>query len=132
MVRGVLDARSEAEVQVELAKLAAHQYGAWLARALRQYGDALFYDQFGDNPGLCRVAPEWPWRDYRLRLSHGRSHGTDRRMERAGLVWGIYRNFEPAQGRCARQRKYRHPSQCPLAMAGVPPGEVSYLDALGV
>jgi hypothetical protein len=54
------------------------------------------------------------------------------RLERTALVWAIYRNFTPAQERSVRKRKYRHPGQCPLAVAGVPPGEVSYLDALAV
>lgn len=38
-----------------------------------------------------RVSPEWLWRDFRLRLSRGRNHGSSERLERAALVWGIYR-----------------------------------------
>ena len=49
------------------------------------------------NAGLVRVGPEWVWRDFRLRLSHGRNHGSEVRLERAALVWAIYRNFTPAQ-----------------------------------
>jgi hypothetical protein len=94
--------------------------------------DAALVYLCGYNAGLGRVSPEWVWRDFRLRLSHGRNHGSDARLERAALVWAIYRDFEPAQGRCERKRQYRHAGQCPLAVAGVPPGEVSYLDALGV
>jgi hypothetical protein len=48
------------------------------------------------------------------------------------LLWAIYQNFEPAQERSERQRKYRHPGQCPLAVAGLLPGDITYLDALAV
>jgi hypothetical protein len=132
LVRAVYDAPSWAAAQTALATLAAHEAGAGLARAVAAHlDDALVY-LCGYNQGLGRCSPEWLWRDFRLCLSHGRNHGTDPRLERAGLVWAIYHNFEPAQGRCERQRSYRHPGQCPLAVAGVPPGDVSYLDALGV
>ena len=82
--------------------------------------------------GLQRVTPEWYWRDFRLRLSRGCNHRSDQRLERAALVWAIYHNFEPAQWRSERKRHYRHPGQSALKVAGVPPGQVSYLDALGV
>ena len=78
------------------------------------------------------MTPEWCWRDFRLGAGHGRNHGSVVRLERAALLWGVYRNFEPAQRRKERKRHYRRPGQSPLAMAGVPPGEVSYLDALGI
>jgi len=84
------------------------------------------------NRGLLRVSPEWCWRDFRLRLSQGRNHGAEPRLERAALVWAIHRNFTPAQERYERKRRYRHPGLSPLAVAGVPPGAASYLDALGV
>ena len=82
--------------------------------------------------GLQPVTPEWYWRDFRLRLSHGRNHRSDQRLERASLLWAIYHNFEPAQWRSERKRHYRYPGQSALAVAGAPPGQVSYLDALGV
>ena len=82
--------------------------------------------------GLQRVTPEWYWRDFRLRLSHGRNHRSDQRLERAALVWAIYHNFEPAQRRSEHKRHYRYPGQSALEVAGAPPGKVSYLDALGV
>jgi len=81
---------------------------------------------------LQRVTPEWYWRDFRLRLSRGRNHGSEPRLERAALVWAIYHNFEPAQWRSERKRHYRYPGQSPLEVAGAPPGQVTYLDALGV
>lgn len=132
LVRAVFDAPSWAAAQTALATLAAHELGADLAHAVEQHLEAALVHLCGYNQGLGRASPEWLWRDFRLRLSHGRNHGSDARLERAALVWAIYHNFEPAQGRCERKRKYRHPGRCPLAVAGVPPGEVSYLDALGV
>ena len=68
----------------------------------------------------------------KVELSRGRNHRTDNRLERAAALWAIYRNFEPAQVRSERKRHYRRPGQSPLTLAGVPPGEVSYLDALAV
>lgn len=132
LVRAIYDAPSWAMAQTALATLAAHDLGAELARGVEAHLDAALVHLCGYNQGLGRASPEWLWRAFRLRLSHGRNHGSDARLERAALVWAIYHNFEPAQGRCERKRKYRHPGQCPLAVAGVPPGPVSYLDALGV
>jgi Transposase, Mutator family len=132
LVHAVFDAPSWAAAEAALATLAAHDLGAALATAVAAHLDAALVYLCGYNAGLGRVSPEWIWRDFRLRLSHGRNHGSDARLERAALVWALYRDFEPAQGRCERKRKYRHAGQCPLAVAGVPPGEVSYLDALGV
>lgn len=56
--------------------------------------------------------------------------GSDRRLARARLVWAMYHNSEPAQWRSECKRHYRRPGHSPLAKAGIPPGEVSYLDAL--
>jgi hypothetical protein len=78
----------------------------------------------GDNQGLLRVGPAWGGRDFRARASHGRNHATDRGLARAVLVWASYHTFEPAQRRGERKRKYRHPGQCPLVAAGVPPGPI--------
>ena len=106
--------------------------GSPLAAALREHVAAALVHRRKYQAGLVRVSPEWCWRDFRLRLGHGRNAGSAGRLERMALVWAIYRNFTPAQERSERKRKYRHPGQCPLAVAGVPPGEVSYLDALAV
>lgn len=132
LVRAVYDAPSWTAAETALAVLAAHELGAALAKGVQAHlAEALVY-QCGYNQGLGRASPEWLWAAFRRRLSRGRNHATDRRLERAALVWAVYHNFEPAQGRCERKRRYRHPGQCPLAVAGLPPGEVSYLDALGV
>ena len=132
LIHGVLDAASYGEAEVALAKLQTHRWGAALARSLGYNLDAALVHLQDYNHGLMRTAPEWLWRDFRLRLSRGRNHGSDRRLERAALVWAIYHNFTPAQWRSERKRHYRRPGQSPLARAGVPPGEASYLDALGV
>ena len=71
-------------------------------------------------------------RAYALGLGHGRNHGAPARLERAALRWAIYRNFTPAQERRERQRHYHSAGLSPLARAGVPPGAVSYLDALAI
>ena len=132
LVRAVLDARDEATAQAALVALAAHPLGQALATALDGALDAALVPTLAYHDGLVRVGPEWCWRDFRLRLSHGRNHRTDDRLARAALVWAIYRNFEPAQVRSERKRHYRRPGQSPLALAGVPPGDVSYFDALAV
>ena len=132
LVRAVLDAADDPAAVAALQTLAAHPLGTDLAAALRNDVEAVLTYRGATNQGLGRVAPEWCWRDFRLRLSRGRNHRSERRLERAALVWALYHNFEPAQARCERKRRYRHPGQAPLAVAGVPPGEVSYLDALGV
>jgi hypothetical protein len=132
LVGAVLNASSYAQAEAALAKLEAHTWGARLAQALAADLDAALVHLQEYNRGLGRVGPEWVWRDFRLRLSRGRNHGSEKRLKRAALVWAIYHNFTPAQWRSERKRSYRRPGQSPLAKAGAPPGEVSYLDALGV
>lgn len=132
LVRAVYDAATEAEAQAALARLAAHDLGAALAEVVAVQLDAAHVFRCGYNQGLGRASPEWLWRDFRLRASHGRNHGAEPRLERAALLWAIYRNFEPAQGRSEHSRSYRHPGQAPLAVAGLSPGDVTYLDALAV
>lgn len=130
LIHGVVDAQSERAAELALVKLAGHHLGAGLAVMLSRDFEKLLVHQLRYNEGLLRVTPEWVWRDFRLRLSRGRNHGSDKRLERAALVWAIFRNFTPAQRRCERKRKYRHPGQSPLEVAGVQHGRISYLDAL--
>ncbi len=132
LVRAVVDARGEAEAEVALAKLRAHRLGAGLAEKVAEHLDALQVYLKAYNRGLVRVGPEWVWRDFRLRVSRGRDHGSEERLERAALVWQVYYDFEPAQWRSERKRHYKRPGKSCLAMAGVPPGRACYLDALGV
>jgi hypothetical protein len=132
LMHRVLDAATYTQAETALTELAAHRFGVGLARALWDQLDAALVYLLPYNHGLLRVAPEWYWRDFRLRLSRGRNHGSPDRLERAALVWAIYRNFNPAQWRSERKRHYRHPGRSPLAVAGASPGDISYLDALGV
>jgi transposase-like protein len=132
LIRGVYDAPSDAEARAALARLAAHALGQALADLVAVHLEAARYYRCGYNRGLGRASPEWLWRDFRLGAGHGRNHGAEQRLERAALLWAIHHNFEPAQDRSERKRTYRHPGQAPLALAGLPPGDISYLDALAV
>ena len=132
LVRGVLDAPDEAAARAALAPLAAHPHGRGLAAALRPHGAAAHVCHRRCTRELPRVSPEWCWRDFRVGLGHGRNPGSVARLERAALRWAIYRNFTPAQERRERPRPYRGAGLSPLARAGVPPGAVSYLDALAI
>ena len=132
LIRGAYAAATEAEAQAALARLAAHEVGQALADLVAVHLEAAHVFRCGYNQGLGRASPAWLWRDFRLRASHGRNHGAEQRLERAALLWAIYHNFEPAQDRSEQKRTYRHPGQAPLALAGLPPGDISYLDALAV
>ena len=132
LVRAVIDARGDNAAQLALASLRAHRLGVGLAKRVEQHLDATLVHLSAYNRGLLRVGPEWVWRDFRLRVSRGRNHGSDERLERAALVWQIYSNFEPAQRRSERKRHYKRPGKSCLEMAGVPPGTMTYLDALAV
>ncbi len=132
LVRPVLDAVAEEAAEAALRVLGEHPFGAGCAAILRPHLAAALVYRRPDNAGLIRVSPEWCWRDFRLRLGRGRNHCAEQRLERAALVWALYRNFTPAQERSERKRRYRHPGQCPLAVAGTPPEDISYLDALAV
>ncbi len=132
LMHAVIDAPSYEQAEVALLALLSHPQGAAIGQFLDQHLDRILIHLVAYYAGLSRVTPEWYWRDFRLRLSHGRNHRSDLRLERAALVWAIYHNFEPAQWRSEHQRHYRHPGQSPLQVAGAPPGAISYLDALGV
>jgi transposase-like protein len=132
LLRGVLDAPDEATARAALAPLAAHPQGRGLAAALRPHVAAAHVCHRRFTRQLVRVSPEWCWRDFRLGLGHGRNHGSVARLERAALRWAVYRNFTPAQERRERKRYYRSAGLSPLTRAGVPPGTVSYLDALAI
>jgi len=126
LIREVLDAASETEAWMALGKLRAHQYGESLAKALEENVEAALVHSRPFHQGLMRVSPEWCWRDFRLRLGRGRNHGSSERLERASLVWAIYRNFTPAQRRCERKRRYRRSGLSPLEVAGVDMRGISY------
>jgi len=132
LIHGVVDAASYAQAEAALVTLRSHPQGAAIAQFLNEHLDQILVHLVAYYAGLQRVTPEWYWRDFRLRLSRGRNHGSDLRLERAALVWAIYHDFEPAQWRSERKRHYRYPGQSPLQVAGAPPGKISYLDALGV
>jgi len=132
LVRAVLNAADEEAAWLALGMLGEHPHGAACADNLRPHLAAALVYRRPDNGDLTRASPEWCWRDFRLRLGHGRNHRTDQRLERAALVWATYRNFTPAQDRSECKRSYRHPGQCPLAVAGSPPDGASYLDALAI
>lgn len=132
LIRAVFEAASYEQAEAALSALRAHPLGEGLWHTVREQMNAALIHLLAYNRGLSRIAPEWCWRDYRLRLSRGRNHASDERQERASLLWAIYHNFEPAQWRSERKRHYRRPGRSPLEMAGVSPGEISYLDALCV
>jgi transposase-like protein len=131
-IHAILDAASYDQAEEALAQLRLIAWGQPLARWLQPLLDAALMHLMACHQGLMRVSPEWVWRDFRLRLSHGRNHGSELRLERALLVWAIYHNFTPAQSRSEQKRRYRHPGQSPLEVAGASPAKISYLDALGV
>lgn len=130
LVHAVLDAASYEAAEAALLTLAAHPQGSGLSRRLRAVLDEALVHLLPAHQGLSRIGPEHLWRDFRLRLSHGRNHGSEQCLERAALLWALYHNFTPAQWRSEHKRHYRHPGLSPLEVAGSPPGEVSYLDAL--
>ena len=132
LIHQIMDAESYEQAEAALATLLGHPLGATIGNVLNEQLDRVLVHLLDYYRGLARVTPEWYWRDFRLRLSHGRNHRSDQRLERAALVWAIYHNFEPAQWRSERKRHYRHPGHSALEVAGASPGQVSYLDALGI
>jgi hypothetical protein len=132
LMHAVIDAQSYEQAETALVALLSHPQGAAIGQFLNEQLDRILVHLVAYYADLQRVTPEWYWRDFRLRLSRGRNHRSDQRLERAALVWAIYHNFEPAQWRSERKRHYRHPGQSPLQVAGAPPGAITYLDALGV
>jgi transposase-like protein len=132
LLHAIFDAASYAAAEEALAQLQAHPCGTGLAQWVNEQLDRLLYPLLPDHAGLSRIAPEWLWRDFRLRLSRGRNHGSEQRLERAALLWMVYHNLTPAQWRSERKRKYKHPGESPLQVAGQVLGQISYLDALEV
>jgi len=132
LLHAVLDAADHERAELALQQLRAHRWGKAIAKKVNEQFDRLLYHRLPSHRGLLRVGPEWLWRDFRLRLSHGRNHGSDQRLEQAGLLWLVYHNFTPAQRRIEKKRHYKHPGQSPLEVAGANPGHICYLDALEV
>ena len=132
LLHAILDTSSYEAAEAVLQQLRDHRHGAGLAKKLNEQLDRLLYHLMPNHHGLTRVSPEWLWRDFRLRLSHGRNHGSVQHLEQAASLWMVYHNFEPAQWRSERKRRYRYPGQSPLQVAGVPPSDICYLDALEV
>jgi transposase-like protein len=132
LIHGVMDAESFEEGEEQLARLRDHPQGEKLWQVLNHRFDEILAHLLPGNEGLMRVSPEWVWRGFRLRLSRGRNHGSEQRLERASLVWSIYHNFTPAQDRRELRRHYRWPGRSPLEVAGASSEGVSYLDALEV
>jgi transposase-like protein len=132
LLHAVIDARSYEAAEVALQRLLVYPGAELLAQKINVHLDRLLFHLLPGHEGLSRVSPEWLWRDFRLRLSHGRNHGSESRLEEAALLWMVYHNFTPAQWRSERKRHYKHPGQSPLQVAGASPGEISYLDALEV
>ena len=132
LVHNVIDAANYETAEQAIEVLRQHPFGNEIAHFLNVHLDYILVNSLDYYQGLQRVTPEWCWRDFRLRLSHGRNHGSEQRLERAALLWAVYRNFTPAQERYERKRNYRHPGLSPLAVAGFPHKHISYLDALEV
>ena len=132
LIRTVMDASDYPSAEEALTKLRQHAFGTQVAHTLNLHLDRILVYSLDYYQGLLRVNPEWCWRDFRLRLSHGRNHGSEQRLERATLLWAVYHNFTPAQERFECKRHYRHPGLSPLAVAGFPHPNISYLDALEV
>jgi len=132
LIRAVFDAPTHLDAQRAFTRLAAQRWGKGLAHLIDEHLDEALVHLLDYNQGLGCATPEWLWRDFRMRVSRGRNHLSETRLERTALVFAIYHNFEPAQERSERKRPYRHPGLSPLAVAGVPPNGISYLDALHV
>ncbi len=133
LINAVLYAKTYAEAEAALATLQGHAFASVIAQFLNEQFDSLLVYTLDYYQDIATVNPEWIWRDFRLRLSRGRNHGSDQRLEQAALVWAIYHNFTPHQFRSEHKRHYRHPGLCPLEAAGLPPPpHISYLDALAV
>jgi transposase-like protein len=108
LLRAVLDAPSHEQAELALQQLRAHPWGTGIAQKVNEQFDRLLYYRLEHHRGLLRVGPEWLWRDFRLRLSRGRNHGSEQRLERAGLLWLVYHNLTPAQMRVERKRHWYH------------------------
>lgn len=132
LIHQVLDAPTYEQAEQALLRLIELPWAEKIARTLFEYLDRLLLHTLAYCRDIQRVGPECYWRDFRLRLSRGRNHRSQQRLERAALVWAIYHNFTPTQPRFERKRRYRHPGLAPLEVAGALPEDISYLDALGI
>jgi len=72
---------------MKLLTYGRYPQGAAIGQFLNVHLDRILVHLVAYYAGLQRVTPEWQWRDFRLRLSHGRNHRSDHRLERAALVW---------------------------------------------
>jgi transposase-like protein len=69
LMRAVFNAVSYEQAEAALAKLKAHPWGEKLARVVSANLDTALMHSQHYKRGQSRVAPEYLWRDFRLRLS---------------------------------------------------------------
>jgi hypothetical protein len=93
LVRAVIDAASCEIGEQAWAPLKEHPQAGQLGRILNEQLDRILIPLVPYCRGLQRVTPEWCRRDFCLRLSRGRNHGSEARLERAALVWSIHHNL---------------------------------------
>jgi hypothetical protein len=86
LIRTVLEAVDYAQAEQALDTLRHYPCAEQIAHTLNVNLDRILVHSLAYYQGLRRVNPEWCWRDFRLRLSHGRNHGSEQRLERATLL----------------------------------------------
>ena len=126
LIHQIVDAKSYEQAETALATLQGHPLGATIGKLLNEQLDRLLVQLLDYYRGLQRVTPEWYWRDFRLRLSHGRNHRSEQRLERAALLWAISTERPLPMGTCqplllALDPERRAPRQERLELADADP-----------
>ena len=126
LIHKIMDAKSYEQAEAALATLLGHPLGATIGKLLNEQLDRVLVHLLDYYRGLQRVTPEWYWRDFRMRLSHGRNHRSDQRLERAALVWAISTERPLPMGTCqplllALDPERRAPRQERLELADADP-----------
>jgi hypothetical protein len=108
LLHAVIDAQSYVQAEQApdpgrgqaLGRLRQHPLGQQLTKRVNEQLDRLLFTLLPEHQGLLRIAPEWLWRDFRLRPSRGRNQGASRAWSgRPCYEWCITNSLPRSGGR---------------------------------
>ncbi len=137
-VRRVWDAESYEDAQLGLAALLQYWSGEpcvgpalWVIEASFEEATTHLKGIVEGMPRTSNVA-EWLWRGYKHGLRVMGQFMSVGGMDAFNGVWALHVNFKRYQKRKERRRPVNNPGHCPLEMAGVQTGQLSWMDVLRI
>lgn len=137
-VRGVWNAETYEDAQLGLAALLRDWTGELCVEPALRLIETSFEEATTHLKGIAEGMPrtsnvvEWLWQGYKRRLRIMGQFMSVGGMDSFNGVWALHMNFKRYQKRKERKRPVNNPGNCPLEMAGVQIGQLSWMDVLGI